>query len=95
MEIRIRAERRAGQLLAEIGRTPGARTDRTSGQAEPRLTTYAEVKREAHVSDHQAKRWQQLAEIPHKDFEGKLHDSLVEDSTRHLRPRGSRDFFVD
>ena len=82
-EIRIRAERKVGKLLAEIERSKGLCTDQaeeTSVHDEPRLseTPYQEAKRKANVSDTQAKRWQQLAAMPHGDFEGRLHDPEID-----------------
>ena len=79
-EIRIRAERKAGQLLAEIERSRGG--DRKSDQrvtAQPfdSETPFQQKKRQANISDYQATRWQQLAALPHGDFEGRLHDPLV------------------
>ena len=70
-EIRIRAERKAGQLLKEIEKSKGGQPKKNSGHAEPSFseTEYQRVKREAHISDTQAKRWPQLAALPHGDFE--------------------------
>jgi hypothetical protein len=85
-EIRIRAERKAGKLLAEIERGKAGRpksVENNSVSGSPNFpdgkdeTPYQEAKREAHISDYQAKRWQQLAAIPHGDFEGRLHDPLI------------------
>jgi hypothetical protein len=81
-EIRIRAERKAGQLLAEIDKSKGGRpkaVENNSPQPAVSLvgTPFQQAKREAHISDDQADRWQQLAAMPHGDFEGHLHDPLV------------------
>lgn len=86
-EVRIRAERRAGQLLAEMERGGGG--DRRSeefqkGQAEPFESKYAEAKTEAGISDTQAKRWQKLAEIPHEEFEERLRDPEKQPTTTGL-----------
>ncbi len=56
IEIRIRAERRAGQLLAEIN--PGQGGDRKSKRHTAALIPYREAKETAKISDTQAKRWQ-------------------------------------
>jgi hypothetical protein len=77
-EIRIRAERKAGELLAEIERSkPGPRPQKDRVDGAPYLTRYQQTKQDANISDDQAKRWQQLAALPHGDFEGRLHDPLV------------------
>jgi len=72
-KIRIRAERKAGQLLAEIGREKGSRNDlETSvGHQLRSETPFQQAKRGAHISDYQATRWQQLAALPTTDFEGR------------------------
>ena len=87
-EVRIRAERKAGQLLKEIERSkpgPTAQKDNShdanylsDGQKE---TPYQQVMREAHISKDQAARWQQLAALPYGDFEGRLHDPLIKPTT--------------
>ena len=63
-KIRLRAERRAGEMLGELEREPGKRTDTTSGHAEPR-SEFAQAKEDAGVSDSQAKRWQDAAIFSH------------------------------
>jgi len=65
-------KRRAGQLLAEIERSQGKRTDLTSGGEQPKLK---QVKRTAKISDWQAKQWQRLAKVPQEKFERKLGDA--------------------
>lgn len=85
IEIRIRAERRAGQLLAEMERKPTAGLKRgPSVQHERTDSEYAETKTEAKISDTQAHRWQQLAAMPREDFERKLQDPLIKPSTTGL-----------
>jgi hypothetical protein len=68
-EIKLRAERRAGELLAELERAPGSRTDATSGQAGRRLTSYQAVLRASDVADRTARRWQAMARVPEPVFE--------------------------
>ncbi len=65
-EIKLRAERRGGELIAQIERQPGKRSDTTSSQAGTRLQ---QVLSEADVSRAQADRWQQVAAIPTERFE--------------------------
>jgi hypothetical protein len=75
-EIRIRAERRAGQLLAEIQRARGG--DRKSDQRVQRETSdFVKAKEQANISDMQAHRWQQLAAMPHEDCSLPRQDSVV------------------
>ena len=63
-EIRIRAERKCGQLLKGMERNQGKRSDLpTSVHDEPK-SEFAQAKINANISDTQAKRWQRLADIP-------------------------------
>ena len=53
--------------------------------------SHQQAKREAHISDYQAKRWQELAALPHGDFEGRLHDPLVTPTTSGVeKSKGGR-----
>ncbi len=60
-EIKIRAERRAGELLQEIEREAGKRTDRTSSKA---LTRYQDACKKAEIDHQTAANWQAMATIP-------------------------------
>src|SRR5262249_46058584 len=97
IEIRIRAERKAGELLKALEKQPGKRTDLTSVQATPRLSgdadlnsaqappsLFAQAKEQAKISDDQAKRWQKLAEIPKDEFEQALKEPDTKPSTSGL-----------
>jgi len=87
IEVRIRAERRAGELLRETERAKpqaGPGRGKTEVQHEPSFSPFQEAKREANISDTQAKRWQKLAEMPREDFEGRLQDPLVKPTTTGL-----------
>jgi hypothetical protein len=66
-EIRLRAERRAGELLSEIPRQRGFAH---SAQAEPNVETpYQQTLGRAQISLPTAKRWQQIALVPEPVFE--------------------------
>jgi hypothetical protein len=78
-EIRIRAERKVGELLAEVNPGPGG--DRKSKEHDAPLIAYHKAKEEAKISDDQAKRWQQLAEIPEEEFEEALSSPDIKPST--------------
>jgi hypothetical protein len=87
-EIRIRAERKAGQMMREMERNQGARTDLTSGHAEPKSQSeYAQAKESANISNTQAKRWQKLADVPDKDFEEALSTPSRPSTTGILKTR--------
>jgi hypothetical protein len=65
---RVRAERRCGELLKEMDRKPGARTDLTSPDNAER-SVYAIALENAKLSTQQSSKYQQLANVPEKEFE--------------------------
>lgn len=97
VEVRIRAERRAGQLLREMKRSPvsdGGNSGKNQhgeykeaafdAKHPPLESEYAQAKKDANISNDQAFRWQKLAEMPREDFEGKLQDPLIKPTTAGL-----------
>ncbi len=87
IEIRIRAERRCGELLAETERTQGKRSDLvTSSQAEAK--SFKDQRNEYGISRAQAERWQNLAEVPEEEFEATFARS-EKPSTTGIINRGS------
>jgi hypothetical protein len=72
-EIRLRAERRCGQLTTEMITAPGRRSDLTSPQHAERLTK-AEQLAGAGISTDQAERWERVAAIPAEQFETDIAD---------------------
>lgn len=80
-EIRLRAERRAGEMFAEMQRTPrqelnaaGANQhfEVTSNDAMQPKSEYTQGLEKAGVSPQTAHRWQQLASVDERDFEDAL-----------------------
>ena len=67
-EIRLRAERKAGELLARLVRRPGERTDRTSSQA-LRGSEFQAALEDAGATREHARRWQKVAAVPEEHFE--------------------------
>lgn len=65
-EIKMRAERRAGQLLREIPREQGKQTSSSGG------TKYQEVLQEIRVGHNTANNWQQIAAVPEETFEAHI-----------------------
>lgn len=66
-EIRIRAERRAGQLLTEM-KEKGERR----AQGQPKEMSGAATLPDLGITRDQSSQWQQLAEIPEPEFEAQL-----------------------
>jgi hypothetical protein len=71
-EIRLRAERKAGELLAEMKerseRDPGGHGPRVGSQSATQLPTLSDLG----VSKTQSSRWQALAGLPEREFEDKV-----------------------
>lgn len=81
-EIKLRAERRAGELVSELEREQGKRTDLQLHSTMER--SYREVLAETHIAPTTAHRWQKIAEVPEDTFEGhirKLRDEAGELTT--------------
>jgi hypothetical protein len=97
-DIRLRAERRAGELLAEMAES-GER-DTGKGNRNPALKSlYATPKlADLGVTKTQSSRWQQLAKLPEAVFEKKVEAAKVkaENSTtsapRHVRSKYTGEF---
>lgn len=84
VNIRIRAERKAGQMLKDLNPGRGGNNNpegsnqhvsRPKGHSEPLTSEYAQAKQSANISDTQAKRWQQLADVEDDTFEEIMEDS--------------------
>jgi len=68
-EIKLRAERRAGELLAEMERAQGNRSDLTSFQPGTKFSEYTNAIENAGIARITAHRWQEIASIPEEKFE--------------------------
>ncbi len=71
-EIRLRAERKAGQLLAKMEKAKRGPDKNGSGQRSRRATSDAKTLSEMAISKDQSSRWQALAGVPEEDFEAAL-----------------------
>ena len=74
-EIRLRAERKAGQLLSK--REKANRGPDKTGQGSQRATSDARTLSEHGISKDQSSRWQQLGDVPEEDFETALNGSAM------------------
>ena len=71
-EIRLRAERRAGQLLAEMEKAKGARergTERGTTRSHDVTASAGQTLDDLGVSKRQSSDWQKLAKLPDEEFE--------------------------
>jgi hypothetical protein len=84
-EIRLRAERRCGELLRDMLKATGARGTgsnqyRQVPSADPSAPTLADM----HISADQSAQWQKLAAIPQHEFEADLADPMWQPTTTGL-----------
>jgi N6-adenosine-specific RNA methylase IME4 len=70
-DIRLRAERRAGELLHEMAKNRGARPGKTGRKARPLLDDRPKLA-DLGVSKTQSSRWQKLADLDEGAFESKV-----------------------
>lgn len=85
IKIRLRAERRCGELLKE-SKDAGTRAkvgDNQRGSRTPGLPPQPTLA-DLGISKQQSSDWQKLAEVPEEKFEAKLNDSSVRPSTTEL-----------
>lgn len=80
-EIRLRAERRAGEMLREM-KDNGQRQKRA--QPSKDLTSRATTLSELGITRDQSSKWQALAEVPEEQFEEALRDPATKPSTSRL-----------
>lgn len=77
IEIRVRAERRAGELLAAMQRKPIGRPENNSAS----VAEFNQAIESTGIPERTARRWQELAEVPAERFEA--HLSAEEKPSRH------------
>jgi hypothetical protein len=70
-EIRLRAERKAGELLAEMDKNKGAIPGKTGRKGKPVLDPTPKLA-DLGVTKTQSSRWQELAGLPEQEFENKV-----------------------
>ena len=87
-DVRLRAERRAGELLKELARGEGAREPGTNRGATPSNgatpSPYAAALEATGTSRQTAARYQALAEIPQETFDAHLADPVRKPTTNAI-----------
>ena len=91
MEIRIRAERRAGQLLRELKengsrKKPGDERPNKKGDSNPELPSLADFG----ISKKQSSDWQKLADVSDEDFEKRFGTGEMVTTKALVRESNSR-----
>ena len=89
--IRLRAERRAGQLLKEMEKASAGRPpkNRSSGTTDlevgsPDTTPPPRTLKDMGISKDQSSKWQKLADVPEEKFEEALADTSAPPSTANI-----------
>lgn len=77
-EVKVRAERKAGEMLAQLERLPGQRTDKQPDNIAITGSEYREVLDDYDLNYVTASRWQELAEMPEHEFEQHLEETRGE-----------------
>jgi len=74
-EIKLRAERRAGELLKDQEKAQGRRTDLVVGYDQVKNPTL----KEQGIEKDQSSNWQRIASIPEKEFEEYINTKFIGD----------------
>lgn len=80
---RIRAERRCGELLAEMEKARGGDRKSTSRRIEVD-SPYRQALNAAQITDDQSSKWQRLAAVPEAEFEAAVSQPGTKPSTHHI-----------
>lgn len=91
-EVRLRAERRTGELLAELARATPGQAGKAGGHAKASTpndadrqpSPYSRALADTGISTQTASRYQALASVSAADFESALRDPVVKPSTAAL-----------
>jgi len=82
-EIRVRAERRAGELLRDTGKDKGGGDTSTGSRARPVQTV--PTLSDMNITKDQSSQWQRLASVPEETFEKKIAEAKDSDEPLSLR----------
>lgn len=85
-EVKLRAERKAGELLQQLERAPGARTDIQPDSSLERGSEYRAVLTDSDIAPTTAHRWQTAATVPADIFEE--HVVTVQQKQQELTSAG-------
>lgn len=72
INIRVRAERRAGQLLRGLQKSKGGGDQKSDHRVKAKHSDFVQAKQASNISDSQATHWQLMAQMPEEKFEENL-----------------------
>lgn len=85
---RVRAERRCGELLAEMEKATGARGTGSNqyqlAEVRSRATTAPKTLSDLGITKDQSSKWQRLAAVPEAEFEAAVSQPGAKPSTHHI-----------
>lgn len=85
-EVKLRAERKAGELLGQLKRAPAGRPAENTRQPVGNFSEYRQTLKETSVEERTAQRWQAAATVPDDIFEE--HVATVQQEQRELTSAG-------
>jgi len=85
---RVRAERRCGELLAEMEKAKGGQPYQSNGTTSSN-TVPAKTLADLGITKDQSSKWQQLAAVPADEFEAAIDQPGAKPSTTHIIKRDS------
>jgi len=75
-EVKLRAERKAGELLGQLERAPAGRPTENTRQPFGNFSEYRQTLQETGVEERTAQRWQVASTVPEEVFEEHLQPAL-------------------
>lgn len=75
-EIRLRAERRTGELLEDLPKDVGGRPSETAATVAG-VSPYREALQRTHIPERTAQRYQELARVPQDVFDAQMRDLVM------------------
>jgi hypothetical protein len=88
-EIRLRAERRAGELLKDLQKAVGGRPSKTTPHAGESFSKSAQIER-AGLTRKQAEKFEALAKVPKEIFDAELKHSPRPTTSGIIKARTAR-----
>ena len=82
--IRVRAERRCGELLAEMDKAKGGRPIENRSHDSTGFVAETKTLSDLGITKDQSSKWQKLAAVPEAEFEAAVSQPGIKPSTHHI-----------